>query len=232
MMVDDIIYTVILGTSLLHDQERNKKDSVLHYTRPVDGWVQLSDTYHTFSIVKAGTDCPGHGYLFVELSIDKMNPEPIRETNSTSHSWNINVTSECIGNGIHRAELNITFDNATFYSITEKLNEANESSITVQFIYKNYITSDKYPSPSANIHLRHNNSQPDHHNEVGSSPLCTTSTMKPGGSVTETSPGFHFDANSFSVTSSSSSLKLDTANLHSSLSISLLITLLYHNISS
>ena len=206
--------------SPLHNQEGNETDSVLNFTRPVDGWVQLNDTYHTFSIVKVGNDCPGNGYLFVKLSIDKMEPIAIRKTDSTSHSWNINVTSECIGNGIHRAELNITFDNATFYSITEKLNEANESSLAVQFIYRDYITNDEYRSPSAYIHIRHNSS----------SPLSTTSTINPGGSSTETdivSTDFHYDKNSFSDVNSS--LKLHTAKLYSSLLVSLFITLLYHN---
>ena len=141
---------MILGT--LSAQELNGSDPVLHFTRPVDGWVQLNDTYHTFSIVKSGANCPGPGHLLVEL---KIGNETIRKRNLIGYNnWNINITSTpCIDNGIYTAQLNITFDNATLNGISNRLIDANSSSISVRFMYKTY-SSENIPSSTAFIHIK------------------------------------------------------------------------------
>ena len=141
---------MILGT--LPAQELNGSDPVLHFTRPADGWVQLNDTYHTFSIVKGGVTCPGLGHLLVEL---KIGNETIRERNLIGYNnWNINITSTpCIDNGIYTVQLNITFDNATLNGISNRLKNANSSSISARFIYATY-SSGNVSSLTALIHIK------------------------------------------------------------------------------
>lgn len=171
---------MILGTSLL-DRGGNKSDSVSsvqHYTRPVDRWVQLYDSYHAFSIVKCGTSCPVlNGYLFVQLRIGNRNI-PLSRNLTGYNSWNINITFACTDNGINTAQLNITFDNATFNGITEELTDASASLFSLQFIYREEPVNEKpvdFLSPSAYIHMKHPNS------ERGNCLLNASSTTKLGG---------------------------------------------------
>lgn len=222
---------MILGTSLLDEGARgNKSYSVsVHYTRPVDGWVQLNDTYHAFSIVKGGTNdisCPGNGYLLIQLHIGSLKLN-IRKNWTGYKSWNIKESFTCIDDGIRTAQLNIMFDNATFNGITEKLNKAKKSSLSLQFIYKDYTNGDT-SSPLAYIHLKNISS---HSDQVGSNLLNTSSTTKPRGGSTEantTCPGTHYiyEANSFSAASSSLIVQ-HAAKFHTYL-FTFFIILLYH----
>ena len=177
---------MILGT--LPAQELNGSDPVLHFTRPVDGWVQLNDTYHTFSIVKSGADCPGPGHLLVEL---KIGNETIRKRNliGYNNNWNINITSTpCIDNGTDTAQLNITFDNATLNGISNRLKDANSSSISVRFIYETYSSGD-VSSPTAFIHIKDTSPNDKHQGNNSCGEMSDSATSEESDNSSDNTEG-------------------------------------------
>ena len=173
---------MILGT-LPAQEQLNGSEPVFHLTRPADGWVQLYDTYRTFSLINDNSGCHGRGYPIVELNIgQKYN---LISTEQHVSGYNINISISCIGDGIYTAKLNITFDNTTFDGVSKKLKDANKSYITVKFVHRTYVSDNNDPinvrSPTAFIHIL-NNSSPSNKNQENSSSGEGTSSSAEGSS--------------------------------------------------